>query len=161
MFFIRKLLVLLLCFLPVSDLFALDKQVIGWIEKVKIENTGLQLKAKIDTGATTSSINAKIIKKFKKDGQSWIRFKLIDKQDNKIVFERRVIQYVKIKRKLAFSIKRPVILLGLCIGNVYREEKVNLSDRKNFVYPVLVGRNYLGGYFLVDSAHKFTVKPEC
>lgn len=158
---IRKFPVLLLCFLPVSGVFAQEKLVIGWIEKISLYNSKFQLKAKIDTGATTSSVSAEILKKYKQDGEDWVRFQVVNKSGGKIVLERKVLQYVKIKRKLIFSIRRPVVSLGICIGHVYREEKVNLSDRKNFLYPLLIGRNFLSGYFLVDSERIFTVKPEC
>lgn len=158
---IKRFLVLLLCFLPAAGIFAAEKQAIGWVEKVTIDNSDFKLKAKIDTGATTTSVSAKILKKFVRNGENWMRFQIEDEKNNKLILERRVLKYVKIKRKLIFSIKRPVITLGICIGNVYRKEEVNLSDRKNFIYPALIGRNFLKGYFLVDSEKKFTVKPGC
>jgi hypothetical protein len=141
--------------------YARDKQTIGWIEKVALDNNRLQLKAKIDTGATTSSIHAEVLKKFKRGGQKWVRFKLRNKTGQSIVVEKKVVRMVKIKRKLALSLKRPVVLLGVCLGKVYREEEVNLSNRGNFVYEMLIGRNYLKDYFLVDSSRTFTVKPRC
>lgn len=141
--------------------FAKELKTIGWIEQVAINNSGLKLVAKIDTGATSSSINAKIIKKFKRDGQNWVRFRLKNKKGKSIVLEKKVVRTVKIKRKLALSLKRPVILLGVCLGKVYRERQVNLSNRKNFNYEMLIGRNYLEDYFLVDSSRTFTVSPAC
>jgi len=145
--------------MPVS--FASEKKAIGWLEHVEIADSNLKLKAKIDTGATTSSLNAKIIKKFKKDGEKWIRFSIENNIGEKVLLEQRVVRYVKIKRKLAFSLKRPVIHLGICLGKVYRTLEINLADRKNFNYQVLIGRNYLRDYFLVDSALEYTTKPSC
>jgi hypothetical protein len=152
---------MLVWFLQISTSFAVEKQAIGWLENVKINGGELELKAKIDTGATTTSINAKKIKKFKKNGDEWIRFRVENKEGEKVTLEKKITRYVSIKRKLALSIKRPVVNLGICIGNVYRELEVNLADRSNFVYRVLIGRNYLRDYFLVDSAQKYTVTPSC
>lgn len=147
--------------IPALSVFAVEKETIGWIEKVKINKGRLQLKAKIDTGATTSSINAKILKKFKKNNERWIRFKILNQKGRSIVLERKIIRTVKIKRKLALPIKRYVINIGICIGDFYKEEEINLANRENFVYPVLVGRNYLRGHFLVDSERTLTTKPVC
>lgn len=153
--------ILILWMLYVSSVFSFEKQSIGWLESVTINDHELKLQAKIDSGATTSSIHAKIIKKFTRDGKKWIRFRVKNKRGQEIILEKRIQRYVKIKRKLMFSIKRPVIKLGICLGKVFRELEVNLADRKNFLYPMLIGRNYLKGYFLVDSELKFTTKPSC
>lgn len=138
-----------------------DKQSIGWLEEISIDKDALQLKAKIDTGATTSSINSKIIKKYTRDHESWVRFRVQNKDGEDIVLDRKILRVVQIKRKLALPIKRYVISLGICLGNTYRELEVNLANRENFVYRVLIGRNYLHDHFLVDSARTFTTSPNC
>ena len=153
--------ILLLWLLLISTSFALEKQTIGWLESVTINDHELKLQAKIDTGATTSSIHAKTIKKFTRGGKKWIRFRVKNKRGEEILLEKKIQRYVKIKRKLMFPIKRPVIKLGICISNVYRVQEVNLADRKNFDYQMLIGRNYLKGFFLVDSEITYTSKPSC
>lgn len=157
----RFLTFLLIWLFQISNTFALDKQIIGWLEHVKINNSEFQLKAKIDTGATTSSLNANIIKTFTKDKQDWLRFTVTNKDGQNVVFERKIERYVKIKRKKAKAIERPVIKLGVCVGLVYRELEVNLADRKNFEYHMLIGRNYLQGHFLVDSELVYQSSPSC
>ena len=158
---VRILSVLFVWLCVISSSLAIEKQTIGWLEEVKINGSKFQLKAKIDTGATTSSLNAKVIKKFSKDGKKWIRFRVENKTGQKIVLERQLLHYVKIKRKLALPLKRPVVELGICLGTVYRELEVNLSNRKNFEYQMLIGRNYLHSHFLVDSEIVYTSKPSC
>lgn len=155
------MLVLIVWFGFVTVVPAADKQSIGWLEEISINNDELQLKAKIDTGATTSSLNSKIIKLFTRDKQRWVRFRVGNKEGQDIVLERKILRIVKIKRKLALPIKRYVISLGICLGNRYREMEVNLANRENFVYRVLIGRNYLKDHFLVDSSRTFTTSPNC
>lgn len=157
----RILPILLAWLIPFLNTFAVEKEAIGWLEEITINSSKFQLKAKIDTGATTSSINAKILKEFIKNNQDWVRFSVTNKRGEEIILEREIKRIVQIKRKRASPIERPVIMLGICIGNVYREEEVNLANRDNFDYPVLVGRNYLQGYFLVDSEITYTTKPSC
>jgi hypothetical protein len=54
-----------------------------------------------------------------------------------------------------------VIVLGVCLSNVYKEVEVNLVDRANFNYPMLVGRSFLAGSFVVDSGEKYLTTPKC
>jgi hypothetical protein len=56
---------------------------------------------------------------------------------------------------------RPVIRLGICLGNVYKEVEVNLQDRSKFNYQMLIGRSYLKNSFLVDASATFTVETNC
>lgn len=154
-------LILMIWLGGITLVHAADKQSIGWLEKVSINNHELQLKAKIDTGATTSSLNAIIIKKFTRDKQRWVQFRVHNKEGEDIFLERKILRTVKIKRKLALPIKRYVISLGICLGNSYREMEVNLANRENFVYRLLIGRNYLKEHFLVDSSRTFTTSPNC
>jgi len=157
----RIWLMLLISLFQMSSAFAANKQVIGWLENVKVDNSDFQLKAKIDTGATTSSLNAKVIKTYIKDNEDWLRFSVTNKDDQNVMLERKVERYVKIKRKSAKSVERPVIKLGVCIENVYRELEVNLANRNNFEYHMLIGRNFLQGYFLVDSELVYQSSPSC
>lgn len=147
--------------IPTVNVFAIEKQTIGWIEKIKIKEGALQLIAKIDTGATTSSINAKILKEYSKKNSNWIQFLIVNKEGNRLILDREIVRVAKIKRKRALPLERPVVILGVCVGNVYKEEEVNLSKRKNFNYQVLIGRNFLAGDFLVDSEHTYTKQPVC
>lgn len=148
-----------LCLFIISN--ATAKETIGWLEKIAISKKNLQFKAKIDTGATTSSIHAKILNQFTKNDLDMVRFEITTTDGESVVLEREVKRITTIKRKRAISIERPVVILGICIGNTYKEEEINLSNRANFNYPVLIGRNYLSGDFLVDSEVTFTTKPRC
>lgn len=52
----------------------LDKRVIGSEELVLLDDLTEKYKARIDTGATTSSLNATNIVEFERDGTKWVRF---------------------------------------------------------------------------------------
>ena len=56
---------------------------------------------------------------------------------------------------------RPVILLRICLGGVRKEAEVNLVDRSRFKYPLLIGRSFLAGDFLIDSDQTYLLKPLC
>jgi hypothetical protein len=138
-----------------------EKQVAGWVERVSIFPGNLEIKAKLDTGARHSSLNTNHIEEFERDGATWVRFKLKNWKGRTAIMEARVIRLAIIKQIGTPSVTRPVIRLGICLGNVYKEVEVNLEDRSKFNYQMLIGRRYLRNSFLVDSSATFTVKPNC
>lgn len=140
------------------------KEIVGYIESARLYPGNLSLRAKIDTGAKTSSLNAPDISFFDRDSKQWVKFDVINQKGKKIRIEKEIFRSVEIKRKgiLSFvSQKRPVIMLGICLGNVYKEVEVNLVDRSHFNYQLLIGRNFLIDSFVVDPALTFSTKPKC
>ncbi len=135
--------------------------VYGYLEKVDLPGVGLALKARLDTGATTSSVHAVEIETFEREGQTWVRFRLDHGDERGPLVERPVARWVRIKRKGAPPQRRPVVRLDLCLGDQLRRVEVSLSDRSDFLYPVLLGRNFLAGVALVDSSRRFTARPGC
>lgn len=135
--------------------------VVGAAEMVRVYPGGTEFKARIDTGATTSSINARNIMRFRRGGKRWVRFEVLGRQGQRIRMERPVVRRVRIKRFGLHSKRRTVVWLGLCLGGYYKETQVTLQDRRRRKFPVLIGRRYLAGAILVDSAQEFLVKPDC
>jgi len=158
------LVLLFLCDAPVFSEVATsnkDLLVAGWVENVSLFPGNLKIKAKLDTGARNSSLNAKYIEDFERDGEKWVRFKLKNWKGRTEKFEARVIRTATIKQHETESVSRPVIRLGICLGNIYKEVEVNLQDRSKFNYQMLIGRSYLRKSILVDSSVTFTIQPDC
>ncbi len=138
--------------------------VIGWVETVKVFPGGFSLKARIDTGAKGSSINAPRVESFEKNGEPWVRFDLTNASGKrKIQIERKVERLVKIKRKGQRAKERKVIRLGICLGDRFEELEMSLADRRGFNYPVLIGRLDLEKRFgvWIDPGVKHTLSPIC
>jgi hypothetical protein len=138
-------------------------EVVGWLEKVVVQADGasLLMKAKIDSGAQTTSIHAKGYELFDREGQKWVRFNVANFAGEKTNFERPVVRTAKIKRHFGEYQERPVVMLGLCLDKIQVETEVNLVDREGLNYKLLVGRKYLAGNFFIDSGNTFTVEPRC
>ncbi|WP_211829859.1 ATP-dependent zinc protease family protein [Kistimonas asteriae] len=136
-----------------------NKLVIGAIEQATFENLGLTMEARIDTGATTSSLGATDIRLFERDGRQWVSFRLNGEQNDKdsLVVERQVARNVMIKRHGKESQQRPVIKLKVRIGKIEQMAEFTLTDRSQFEYPVLVGRNILTDMAIVDVSHEYLV----
>jgi len=152
---------LFLIFLYNSTAEAKSKEIIGRIEKVRIFPGNFFLKTKIDTGAKTCSINAPNYKLFDRDGEKWVKFDLVNDKEEKLSIEERVIRTATLKRVGMPSEKRPVIKLGICMGDIYKEVEVNLSNRTDLLYQMLIGRNFLLDDFLIDVSLNYFTEPKC
>ena len=139
-------------------------QTVGWVEKARIPGVEKEIKVKLDTGAKTTSINAEILEEpdEKSESGGMIKFRFTDGEENQEVFERPVVRWVQIKSREGADIRRPVVRMKLCIAGRWIEEEVNLADRDDFNYPILIGRNMLKqGKLAVDASVSFTAEPVC
>ncbi|MGD8483503.1 MAG: RimK/LysX family protein, partial [Thioalkalispiraceae bacterium] len=123
------------------------KHVVGWVEKVSIHPGNLDVKAKIDSGARTSSLHCDCIQIKEKEGEKWVSFTVTNFKGEQVRLERKIQRMSKIKRHFGELQERIVIKLGVCLGNVYKDIEVNVVDRTGLNYPMLIGRNFLSGDF--------------
>ena len=138
-----------------------EKLVMGYIETVQVLPENLKLRAKLDTGAHTSAIDARDITRFERDGGPWVRFNVSDRKGKTATFERPMIRVVRVRRSDTPTTTRPVVMLVLCLGGQYRHEAVTLTNRSHLSTPVLIGRSMLRDRFLVHAARKYTSKKHC
>lgn len=157
----RNLLLIFILFSPNAVLADTHLTTIGWIESVRIIPEGFYVQAKIDTGADNSSIDVLDWQSFNRNGAEWVRFNIRNNDDVIQAFERPLLRIARIKRKQSEALSRPVVQMWLCIGDKKFPAQVNLAKRGNFEYRMLIGRSYLKGRFLVDSASRLTLSPQC
>ncbi|UVE19382.1 ATP-dependent zinc protease [Pseudomonas sp. LS44] len=163
---------LLCCLLLSSGLsLAADKTVYGLNEYAQLADLDIQVAAKLDTGAKTASLSARDIKRFKRDGETWVRFYLAIDDAHSHPIERPLARISKIKRRAgdynaeeekAYT-ARPVIEMDVCMGSSLRNIEVNLTDRSAFQYPLLIGSEALKRFdALIDPSLKYAAgKPGC
>ena len=138
-----------------------DKHIVGWVEHVTILPENLKIKAKLDTGARHSSLNAVNVVEFKRGGDAFVRFNLTNWKGRTETIEAQVIRVAKIKQHNSEPEHRLVVRVTICLGPVHKEVEVNLVNRSNFNYQLLIGRSFLKGDFMVDAARTFTIKGNC
>ena len=148
----------LLCPVPSA---AQGKDIVGRVEKARIFPGDLLVRAKIDTGAKDCSLGALNMTKFSEGDVTWVRFKVKNHLGEEATIVKKVIREAKIKQKGRASERRPVVLLGICLGRQYREVQENLLDRSQFNYPLLIGRSFMRGHIIVDPELKYTSEPAC
>jgi len=138
-----------------------EKDIAGRVEKIRIYPGDLVLRAKLDTGAKNCSLHAPNMTKFARNGERWVRFTVKNHKGEETTIERKIVREAKIKDAKSEPQRRPVIMLGICLGRQYREVEVNLVDRTEFIYPILIGRSFMIGHIIVDPELKYTSQPAC
>lgn len=139
-----------------------DPVLLGYIEHVQIGNLALDLRGKLDTGADTSSIHARDIEVYKRGARdNWVRFRLVGRNGRSIRYDQNVIRFARIKTKTGGTIRRPVIRMPICVGGVPGRAEINLADRAEFDYDVLIGREFLADRIIVDSGRTYVSDADC
>lgn len=138
------------------------KVVVGEVEKFYLAEPGLVYTARIDSGAETSSIHARNIKRFERDGSNWVRFEVPmpgTEEQEWVTLEREISRRVRIIQSSAEEAERRVVVeLPFAIGDHEQVAEFTLADRQNLTYQVLVGRNVLRDVMLIDVGKEFATE---
>ncbi|HDY8125744.1 TPA: ATP-dependent zinc protease [Vibrio vulnificus] len=133
--------------------------ILGAIEKVTIESINQSFDARVDTGATTSSLNAVDIEMFERNGKDWVRFHLSDPEQpatEQNWIEAPVIRYVKIRQSTNDDTeRRAVVELWVKVGAMKEKAQFTLADRSQMSHPVLLGREFIRDIALVDVSRSY------
>ncbi|QJQ97209.1 MULTISPECIES: ATP-dependent zinc protease [Halomonadaceae] len=138
-----------------------NREVLGRSEWIGLPSVGTYLKARIDSGANTSSLSASEITRFERDGENWVRFKLALSDEDVVVeqvrdewIEAPVIRRVRILQA-AGSDTRPVVSLLMTLGPIREQVEFTLNDRSHLNYPVLLGRRFMMDIAMIDVAESY------
>ena len=116
------------------------------------------IKAKVDTGARSSSLHAFDLETFERDGVSWVRFAVHPHQRNatdSVTVEALLLDTRSVKSSSGESEVRPVIQTTLQIGGILRQVEVTLTRRDDMGFRMLIGREALRGTFAVEPNRAF------
>ena len=148
-----------------SNSKAKPKSVTGWLEHVDLPELGLFAeKAKIDTGARTSSLHVdKIAPYIDESGAQravitkYVRHRGEPRQ--KLEWDLELHDFRKVKSSNGAVEERAVIATQLTLGGITRRREFTLTNRKQMRYQILVGRKGLGSLFHVNPARRFLLDP--
>lgn len=137
----------------------MSKAVVASEEWCKLEELGIPaIKARVDSGAKTSSLQATKVKIFTKGLEEWVRFEVNPIQDNRsisILCQARLVGVRTVKSSQGIAEERPVIKTQVGIGDQAFEIEVTLANRDTMEYRMLLGREALNERFLVDPSESF------
>ncbi len=136
-----------------------DLITLGWRERLALPQLGIDmLKAKLDTGARSSSLHVDTLETFLRDGATWLRFTIhagrrqpVEIRCEAPALDRRAVTDTGGRRTDRWFIRSEVQLAGqqFCVD-------INLTDRRHMLFPMLLGRSALNGRFAVDPARSYT-----
>jgi len=144
----------LFLFLP-GMVNAEEKLKIGLVEDVILLPWGVKLPARIDTGAASSSLDARELKV----EDNVADFKLPDSFGG-LKLRLPVVGWKTIRTSESRE-RRPVVEMEICIGPKPLRIKANLNDRSMVKYPLIIGRNALKRNFVVDCMKSNCLPPSC
>ncbi len=136
------------------------KVIVGEVEKFYLAGPGLIYDARIDSGAETSSMDARNITRFERDGNNWVRFDVpVPATDDFVTIEREISRRVRIiQSSTDESERRVVVELQFMIGNHRQQAEFTLTNREHLSHSVLVGRNILRDVMLIDVGKEFATE---
>ena len=133
--------------------------VVGWREWVALPQADVHwVKAKVDTGARSSSIHAFDLEAYEHDGREWVRFSIhpwqrSDEDHVELslpVLDRREVRSSNGQVEQRYAVALDVTLAGRTISTV-----MTLSNRDEMGFRMLIGREALERGFLVDSSRSY------
>jgi hypothetical protein len=132
---------------------------IGWREWVGLPDLGVRrIKAKVDTGARSSSLHAYDLHEFKRSGETWVRFKVhpAQRSTKKVVAaEAKVLEYRSVRSSSGKAQNRPVIVTSVKLLGVTWSVELTLANRDEMGFRMLLGREAFRGRFLVDAGSSY------
>ena len=142
-----------------ADLINTDLVTLGWRERMALPQLGIgMLKAKLDTGARSSSLHVDTLEAFQRDGVTWLRFTMHVGRRQPVhvcceapALDRRAVTDTGGRRTERWFIRSDVRLAGQ-----HFSVDINLTDRRHMLFPLLLGRTALSGRFAVDPARSYT-----
>ena len=133
--------------------------IVGWREWVQLPGIGVPwLKAKLDTGARTSSLHAFDIHEFERDGDDWVRFRVRPWQESdadEVPVECQVHDRRRVRSSSGHVQSRLVVLLPIELMERTITAEFTLSNRDSMGFRMLVGREALRRGFVVASDRSF------
>jgi hypothetical protein len=140
-----------------------SKRIIGATARLTETESGLSFAARIDTGARSCSLHVEKIE-IEDEAKSRVRnvgktarVLLKDARGNTAWIETKIAEAVRVKSSaldLGEFDHRYKVRLTLKWKDFEKTVLVTLNDRTDMEFPLLIGRNYLRGDFLVDVEKK-------
>lgn len=132
--------------------------VLGWREWVMLPSLGIAaIRAKVDSGARSSALHVDAIWRFIEQGAPWVGFRLDPGNANQVSLEAAA--PIRDEREVTDSggnrTRRIFVRTDLRLAGVEREIDINLCNRRDMLFPMLLGRTAMARAFTVDPSRSF------
>ena len=138
---------------------ARTRTVLGWREWVGLPDLGVErIKAKIDTGARSSSLHATDLEYVTRDGRDWVSFAIRPAQRSakgRIRAEAPLVDRRPVVSSSGTRELRPFVETSIVIGERVFPIELNLTDRRDMGFRMLIGRVDVRRRFLIDPGRSY------
>ncbi|WP_317192427.1 ATP-dependent zinc protease family protein [Sphingobacterium faecale] len=134
-----------------------EKLIIGRYEIVDLPELGMyNIESKIDTGAETSVLHCEDFEIIEKDGHRFItcHIKPHLEEEEILTLTFPIHRERVVKSSFGQTETRHIFLTKIRMFDQLFDIKLSLRDRSSMSYPMLLGRNFISGKFLVDVSKK-------
>ena len=138
-----------------------ENRTVGWKEYLDLPELGIfRLKAKVDTGARTSTLHVEALSLLAElaDGSQLVELTLAPdrrRPEWRVQARARVLRSIRVMDSGGHPEVRPVIETEMVLGPVRKRILVTLTDRTDMLFRMILGRKALEGDFRVDVAAKY------
>lgn len=137
-----------------------ESRIIGWREWISLPELALPwVKAKVDTGARSSTLHALDIVPFVREGRPMVRFRVHPRQrcvSEVVEVEAPVHDERVVRSSTGHEQLRVVIRTILAVGLDSWPIDLTLTNRELMGFRMLLGREAMRGHFVVDPARSYT-----
>lgn len=138
-----------------------DKKIVGKKELISIVDLDLyNLDAKVDTGADSNALHCDDIFV---DDEGFVHFTLLDEVHEAYHGRKMKMPIHKVKKVRSSNgelQERPSIKVVVDFFGKKYKTIISLTNRADMKYPMLIGRKFLSGRFLVDVSQEYISKGE-
>ncbi len=138
-----------------------DKKIVGKKELISIVDLDLyNLDAKVDTGADSNALHCDHIYI---DDDDFVHFTLLDEVHEAYHGRKMKMPLYKVKNVRSSNGElqtRPSIKVSVEFFGKKYKTVISLTNRADMKYPMLIGRKFLSGKFLVDVSQEYIAKGE-
>lgn len=131
----------------------------GWREWVALPGYGVDaIKAKVDTGAASSSLHAFDLHRYSEDGTEKVRFAIHPRQRSgkgAVTVEAEVVDERPVRNPGGRTEVRPVVMAAVRWADVVWDAEINLTRRDEMGFRMLLGRKTLTRRFVVDPGRSY------
>lgn len=136
-----------------------SRPTIGWREWLALPGLGVdRIKAKIDTGARTSSLHAFDLERFRRRGVDMVRFQIHPVQRDlvrTVAAEARLVDERWVRDSGGRATLRPVIHTDVDLLGQTWEIELTLTRRDVMGFRMLLGRQAVRRRFLIDPGRSY------
>lgn len=134
--------------------------VLGWRECVDLPELGVfGIRAKLDTGARSSSLHATDISTIRRDQHTLVRFHLVlgpRGRSHSIETTAPIVDERVVRDSGGHESLRPVIRTPIEIAGWSWPIEITLASRSDMSFRMLLGRQGMSGHVIVDVSHSYT-----